>query len=159
MRHLLIPLFAGLMAHAVMAPAADNNMKAFPPAEPGFERFVLPLPKEAHEENLKLELQVGQTVETDAANRYFLAGRIEEESIKGWGYTRYVVKQMGPMAGTLMAVDPRKPKTPRFVTLGGDPYLIRYNSKLPVVVYVPKGAEVRYRVWRADGLVLPMEKG
>ncbi|RQW83332.1 MAG: proteinase inhibitor I4 serpin, partial [Methylococcus sp.] len=47
----------------------------------------------------------------------------------------------------------------RFVTLGGEPYLIRYNSKLPVVVYVPKGNEVRYRVWRADGLVLPVEKG
>jgi ecotin len=159
MKPLLTLLVAGLMIHSVMAGAVNNDPKAFPPAEPGFERFVLPLPKEAHEENLKLELQVGQTVETDAANRYFLGGRIEEETIKGWGYTRYLVKQVGPMAGTLMAVDPKQPKTPRFVTLGGEPYLIRYNSKLPVVVYVPKGTEVRYRVWRADGLVLPMEKG
>jgi ecotin len=28
--------------------------------------------------------------------------------------------------------------------------LIRYNSRLPVVVYVPEGVEVRYRIWRAD---------
>lgn len=159
MKPLLTLLVAGLMTHSVMAGAVNNDLKAFPPAEPGFERFVLPLPKEAHEENLKLELQVGQTVETDAANRYFLGGRIEEDNIKGWGYTRYLVKQVGPMAGTRMAVDPKQPKTPRFVTLGGEPYLIRYNSKLPVVVYVPKGTEVRYRVWRADGLVLPMENG
>jgi ecotin len=53
------------------------------------------------------------------------------------------------MAGTLMAVDPEAPKVPRFITIGGDPYLIRYNSRLPVVVYVPEGVEVRYRIWSA----------
>lgn len=26
----------------------------------------------------------------------------------------------------------------------------RYNSKLPVVVYVPDGLEVSYRIWGAD---------
>ncbi|MBW2490657.1 MAG: proteinase inhibitor I4 serpin, partial [Deltaproteobacteria bacterium] len=26
----------------------------------------------------------------------------------------------------------------------------RYNSRLPVVVYVPEGVEVRYRIWRAE---------
>ncbi|MGB7838943.1 MAG: ecotin family protein [Terrimicrobiaceae bacterium] len=34
--------------------------------------------------------------------------------------------------------------------LGGSPYIIRYNSSLPIVVYVPEGMEVRYRVWRAE---------
>jgi ecotin len=48
-----------------------------------------------------------------------------------------------------MAVDPAAPKVARFVALGGEPYLIRYNSRLPVVVYVPQGAEVRYRLWSA----------
>jgi ecotin len=28
--------------------------------------------------------------------------------------------------------------------------LVRYNSRLPLVIYVPEGVEVRYRVWRAD---------
>jgi ecotin len=27
--------------------------------------------------------------------------------------------------------------------------LQRYNSRMPIVVYVPKGAEVRYRIWKA----------
>jgi serine protease inhibitor ecotin len=31
-------------------------------------------------------------------------------------------------------VDPRMPKAERFVKLGGASYLIRYNSRLPVVV-------------------------
>jgi len=54
------------------------------------------------------------------------------------------------MAGTLMAVDPKAPQADRFITLRGDPQLLRYNSQLPLVVYVPKDVEVRYRLWRAS---------
>jgi ecotin len=36
------------------------------------------------------------------------------------------------------------------VAVRGEGFLLRYNSKLPVVVYVPNGFEVRYRIWRAD---------
>ena len=63
------------------------------------------------------------------------------------------------MGGTLMAVDPNAPKVSRFVTLAGEPYLIRYNSRLPVVVYVPEGVEVRYRIWRAEPEMKPMKEG
>jgi len=63
------------------------------------------------------------------------------------------------MAGTLIAVDPNVPKVERFITLGGDPYLIRYNSRLPIVVYVPEDAEVRYRIWKAAAEKKTMEKG
>ncbi|MGA3209320.1 MAG: ecotin family protein [Syntrophales bacterium] len=28
----------------------------------------------------------------------------------------------------------------------GEPYLIRYNNRLPIVVYAPEGVEVCYRV-------------
>ncbi len=63
------------------------------------------------------------------------------------------------MAGTLMAVDPKAPKVSRFVGLAGDPYLVRYNSRLPIVVYVPEGVEVRYRVWTAGTETKAMEKG
>jgi ecotin len=44
----------------------------------------------------------------------------------------------------------RNGKIDRFITLGGDPQLLRYNSRLPLVVYVPEGVEVRYRIWRAE---------
>jgi len=63
------------------------------------------------------------------------------------------------MAGTLMAIDPNVPKVERFITLGGDPYLIRYNSRLPVVVYVPEGVDVRYRIWSAESETKPLERG
>ncbi len=144
---------------AVPAGLAADNMKAFPPAGAGMVRHVLHLPPQADEAGFKVELIVGRTVEIDAGNRYFFGGRIEEETIKGWGFPRFVVSKLGPMAGTLMAVDPNAPKVARFITLGGEPYIIRYNSRLPVVVYVPEGVEVRYRIWTAGAEPKSIEKG
>jgi len=148
-----------LFLFAVPAGLAADNMKAFPPAAEGMVRHVLQLPPQADESAFKLELIVGKTVETDAGNRYFFGGRIEEETIKGWGFPRYVVSKLGPLAGTLMAVDPNAPKVARFITLGGAPYIIRYNSRLPVAVYVPEGVEVRYRIWTAGAEVKTVGKG
>jgi ecotin len=122
-------------------------------------RYVLRLPTQADESAFKVELIVGKTVQVDERNRYFFGGTIEEETIQGWGFTRYKVTKLGPMAGTLMAIDPNAPKVARFITLGGGPYLIRYNSRLPIVVYVPEGVEVRYRIWTAGAEEKTMEKG
>jgi len=63
------------------------------------------------------------------------------------------------MAGTMMAVDPHAPKVNRFIALGGEPYLISYNSRLPVVVYAPEGVEIRYRIWSAGPETKAVEKG
>jgi ecotin len=140
------------------AQAADN-MKAFPPAEAGMVRYVLQLPKQQDESAFKVELIVGKTAQVDERNSYFFGGKIEEETIQGWGFPRYVVKKLGPMAGTLIAIDPNTPKVNRFIALGSGPYLIRYNSRLPIVVYVPEGVEVRYRIWSAGRGTKAMEKG
>jgi ecotin len=138
---------------------ANDNLKAFPPADQGMTRYVLELPKQRDESSFKVELIIGKTVQTDKQNRYFYTGKIKEESIEGWGYTRYIVDDLGPMAGTLMAADPAEPKVSRFITLSGEPRLFRYNSRLPVVVYVPNDAEVRYRIWSAGKKTRAIKKG
>jgi ecotin len=143
---------------AVLVAQAADNLAAFPPAEEGMVRHVLQLPKLDDESLFKVELIVGKTVLVDSKNIYFFGGKIEEETIEGWGFPRYIVRELGPMGGTLMAVDPNEPKADRFVTLAGEPYLIRYNSRLPVVVYVPEGVEVRYRIWRAESEMQPIAK-
>ncbi len=144
---------------AVPVVQAADNMKAFPPAEEGMVRYVLQLPRQDDESASRVELIVGKTVQVDERNRYFFGGRIEKETIKGWGYTRYKVGKLGPMAGTLMAIDPNAPKVDRFIALAGDPYFVRYNSRLPIVVYVPEGVEVRYRLWSAGAEARTVEKG
>jgi ecotin len=144
---------------AVAGTEAERNLKAFPPADEGMTRHVLMLPPHEHEDSLRVELQIGKTVQTDAANRYFFAGNLQAVNIDGWGFTRYLLAELGPMAGTLMAVDPDAPKVDRFITLGGEPQLLRYNSRLPLVVYVPNGVEVRHRIWRAGPEVKPVPQG
>lgn len=148
-----------LFLFAVPAGQTADNLKAFPAAEEGMVRYVLQLPRQADESAFKVELIVGKTVQVEERNRYFFGGKIDAETIKGWGFTRYKVSTFGPMAGTRMAVDPNAPKVARFITLGGDPYIIRYNSRLPIVVYVPEGVEVRYRIWAAGAEVKVIEKG
>ena len=143
-------LAALLLLWSTASVEAADTMKAFPPADRGMVRYVLQLPKQADESAFKVELIVGKTVQVDEANRYFFGGKVEEVTIEGWGFPRYVVSKLGPMAGTLMAVDPNAPKVSRFVALGGEPYLLRYNSQLPIVVYAPEGVEARYRVWNAE---------
>jgi ecotin len=134
-------------------------MKAFPPAAAGMIRYVLPLPEEKNEDSLKVELLVGQTVKVDAANHYFFGGDLKTETIEGWGFDYIILRKLGPLAGTLMAVDPAAPKVEKFVAVGGEPRLLRYNSRLPLVVYVPEGVEVRYRIWRPEGEWKPVKKG
>ena len=129
--------------------AAEKELKAFPEAGEGMSRYVLVLPQQEDETKLRVEILVGKAVKVDPVNRFFFAGSLEKVKIEGWGYTRYVLEDLGPMGGTRMGVPPGQPDVERFVTVGGEPFIVRYNSKLPVVVYVPEGAEVRYRIWEA----------
>ena len=141
----IIVIFIYFMTNA----QAEDYMKAFPPAEEGMVRYVLQLPKKHDESDFQIELLVGKSVVVDKSNKYFFTGKISMETIQGWGFTRYIVKELGPIAGTLMSINPNEKRVSRFIALGGEPYLIRYNSLLPVVIYVPEGAEVRYRIWSA----------
>ena len=72
---------------------------------------------------------------------------LRKNSFKGWGYDYYELKKVSGPAATLMAC-PDKKKTQQFITphLGAD-NIVHYNSRLPIVVYVPKDMVVKYRVW------------
>ena len=147
-----------IMVPGVRAGAGDK-MAAFPSPEPGMERFVLQLPEQKDESNIRIELIVGRTVRVDNSNTYFWGGEIKKQTVKGWGYSYYTVNRLGPMAGTMMAVDPDSPRVEKFITLGGKQVFIPYNSRLPVVVYVPSDVEVRYRLWTAEAEIQTIKKG
>ena len=54
---------------------------------------------------------------------------------------------------TMMAC-PDQQKTKKFVTASlGDDAMLRYNSKLPIVIYAPENVEVKYRIWEAQEAV------
>ena len=53
-----------------------------------------------------------------------------------------------------MMACPDNTKTKQFIAANlGDAAMQRYNSRLPIVVYAPKDAEVKYRIWKAEDTV------
>ena len=141
-----------------MGQESRDNLKAYPAPEAGMKRCVILLEaKEKEESDFRVELLVGKTVVVDPVNRHFFSGKLEEVTIEGWGFPKYVVKELGPLAGTRIAPDPNTPNVKRFVTLGGEQQLLRYNSRLPLVVYLPDDAEVKLRVWKVipDAISVP----
>ncbi|MBH2033768.1 MAG: serine protease inhibitor ecotin [Pseudomonadales bacterium] len=142
-------IIAGLST--VVHAAKLEEVAPFPKPEQGFTRQVIHLPSQPQEENFQVEILAGKTLTVDC-NRQRLGGILEEKNLEGWGYPFYrLEKVIGPMS-TMMACPDGKSKQD-FVPVVGDGFLLRYNSKLPIVLYVPEDVDVRYRVWSASNKV------
>ncbi|MDY7790776.1 serine protease inhibitor ecotin [Burkholderia ubonensis] len=130
------------------AAVTAESTKMFPQASAGQQRAVIALPALADEAGARVELMIGKTLQTDCNQQWF-GGELSAETVQGWGYTYYRLSDVKGPASTLMAC-PGQALRERFVQVRGEDQLLRYNSRLPIVVYVPDGFEVRYRVWRAS---------
>ncbi|EML5378753.1 serine protease inhibitor ecotin [Enterobacter bugandensis] len=129
-----------------------EKIAPYPQAEKGMKRQVIQLPVQQDEANYKVELLIGKTLEVDC-NQHRLGGQLESKTLEGWGYDYYVFDKVTSPVSTMMACPDGK-KEKKFVTAYlGDNSLLRYNSKLPIVVYTPENVEVKYRVWKAEGTV------
>ena len=144
---LLIPVILIVVLCLNLGAEPHRNLKAYAPASEGMQRYVIELPELENESLQKVELIIGKTVPTDGVNRHFFGGKVTREVVQGWGFSYYELKELGPMAGTLMAGPPDGQQVDTFVTVSHNLGLIHYNSKLPLVVYVPEGVEVKYRLW------------
>lgn len=122
------------------------QIEMFPKAKEGFKQVYIQLPVAKNENDLKVEFFVGAEKLLDC-NKHFLMGKVNTQDLQGWGYNYYEIESNGETGGTLMGCPDQK-KTKKFVSL--QPEIVRYNSKLPLVFYVPKDLEVRYRILRPD---------
>lgn len=129
------------------ANAKKDTIHMFPQAEEGFVRHVIEVPKREHDDAHRVELLIGKRMLVDC-NLHSFRAKIENIILKGWGFNYLKVTDIHHGSSTMMACP--KPKTQKFVTVNmGEERLLRYNSRLPIVAYVPKGYEVRYRIWSA----------
>ncbi|UYP31714.1 serine protease inhibitor ecotin [Pseudomonas sp. Z8(2022)] len=150
MNRLKLPLFALACTLPLAACAATPEaLKPFPAAAEGYSRHVIELPAQANEAEYKVEIIAGKTLEVDC-NHQRLGGQWQEKTVEGWGYSYYELGQVGPAMSTLMAC-PDDSRKQAFVPVGGEPQLLRYNSRLPLVIYAPDDVEVRYRLWSVTG--------
>jgi ecotin len=121
------------------------DLEMFPKAETGFKQVYIQVPIIENEENYKIELHIGKEALVDC-NQHVLIGEVVEQTLEGWGYTYFKVNTDGSMASTKMACLDSKMER-KFIKIA--PQLLRYNSRMPVVVYVPEGISVKYKIFKA----------
>jgi ecotin len=130
-------------------PGAIKNLEAaYPKAPEGMTRKVILLPhkERGEEDDFQVEIVVGKSIVTDGINTYGFGGDLREVDIPGWGFSYWQAegKFDAPMQTLIGGAGTA---TPKFVA--GPRRLVRYNSRLPLVVMVPEGCEVRWRTWKA----------
>lgn len=129
-----------------------QNMKVdtsvFPKAQKGYEQFIIEVPHSSLEEdaNKKIEIFVGKYMDVDTCNRHSLMGEFQSKDLQGWGYSYLEFKTKGDAISTMMGCLDNKTVS-KFVT--GQSYLTDYNGRMPIVIYVPEGYEVRYKIYQA----------
>jgi ecotin len=126
-----------------------EKIAPYPAATTGHQRLVIRLPQRQDEDAAKIELLPGKSMQVDCNNTWF-NGVLTEHTLSGWGYTYYSLDKISGPASTLMGCPQGQEKHDAFVPVRGEGLLLRYNSKLPIVVYVPSGFELRYRFWLAS---------
>ena len=151
----LLAAFASTSAWAATSDASTQPLEKiapYPKAEKGMKRQVIQLTPQEDESTLKVELLIGQTLEVDC-NHHRLGGELASKTLEGWGYDYYVFDKVTSPVSTMMACPDGK-KEQKFVTAYlSDAGMVRYNSKLPIVVYTPANVEVKYRIWKAEDKV------
>ena len=129
----------------------DKGLEPGPLAGAGETRFVIRLPALDDESGRRVELRIGKDLEIDC-NRHWFGGNLDRETVAGWGYPMYRLVDVSGPASTMMACPEEEPGM-AFVSARLDDPFIPYSSKQPIVVYVPEGFSVRYRVWSANNVM------
>lgn len=126
--------------------ANSDDLAPYPAASTGQVQHVIRLPSLGDEAMAKVEIIVGKTMTIDC-NQHFFGGQLEQKTADGWGYTYFVLENLGSGASTLMGCIDGSDRE-AFVRSSSET-LVPYNSKLPVVIYTPDDVDVRYRIWQA----------
>lgn len=119
------------------------DLSMYPEAKNGFSMFTIQLEPKENESNFQIEMYVGKIAEVDC-NKYRLLGEFSKQNLQGWGYSYYEFNSNGDIMGTRMAC---KDSSKHKELVKSSVILVRYNSKLPIVVYLPNKMSLKYKIW------------
>ena len=150
-----------LLTPSIATAVPRLDLSGYPATAPGLQRWVIQpsglLPKSsdpiisARPIDWRIQLIVGQEVPLDCnVKRLSGPGMTMRMLPEASGKALFEVK--GPMAVTSsrMACPGDQPTKRSFLALGKQPYLVPYNASWPIVVDLPEGAELRWRLWKAE---------
>lgn len=120
-----------------------HDLSMYPPESDSLNRHIIFLPIEENENLYRLEIWAGQLKMVDC-NKHQVSGNFVKKVVKGWGYPYYEFHSNQNHMSTLMAC-PDNTLTEKFIRSNSEH--LRYNSKLPVVIYCPKELEIEYAIW------------
>ncbi|WP_299809449.1 serine protease inhibitor ecotin [uncultured Shewanella sp.] len=127
--------------------SVTKETKMYPAPQSGQVQHILTLPKLDNEADYMVEIQIGQTKMVDC-NNHGLSGELKQHTVKGWGYNYYQVDSISEGPSTMMACF-EQTKTEKFLPIADD-LMLKYDSRLPKVFYLPENSQVRYRVWKVE---------
>ena len=107
------------------------------------ERYEIILDKKVNETRLNVKIMPGKTILVDC-NGYYCKGEFLEK-IDEHGYPYYVFKDPS-IGGTRKGCPPGYVNKMQFVF---DSKIIQYDSRIPIVIFVPKSFEVKYCIIQA----------
>lgn len=123
------------------------NTDIFPKSEKNQKKVVIEVPYSSQDSNKKIEIFVGKEMETDKCNQYGLPGSFTKKDLKGWGYSYLTFNSTGNAVSTMKGCAESGTRT-QFVNAAG--YMADYNGRMPIVLYIPQGFTVRYKIYKAD---------
>lgn len=145
-RSLLCTLALLGLSTAVQATTKDD-LHMFPAASADQQRWVIRLPEVADEHSRKVEILASKQLDVDC-NKVRLAGNLDTADVQGWGYSFHTLHSLKGPLSTMMACPRDQQKHPAAVPIQGEGYWLRYNSRLPLVIYTPKDVQIQYRIWQ-----------
>ena len=161
----------GLAAATPVAAIPRLDLSGYPVPEAGLQRWVIQpsglLPKStdplisANPHDWRVQLIVGQEVMVDCNNTWLSGPGLTMTRVpSAAGKALFSLKGPLVVMSTRMACPQEQPRKRSFLSLGKQSYLVPYNASWPIVVDLPEGVKLRWRVWKAEtkqveGMQLP----
>ena len=157
---LALPLLM-VAASAPTAAIPRLDLSGYPAPKQGQKRWVIQpsglLPKSddamisAHPLDWRVQLIVGKEVDDDCNVKRLSGPSLSMQRLpKASGKALFEVTGPVLVLSTRMACTQEQVEGRSFLSLGKQPYLIPYNASWPVVVDLPEGVVLRWRVWKAE---------